>query len=73
MLHRQPYTITKSLQAMYAHLLPTWIRKLGPTLLLITYHDLAEPLKSVIWWRLAQFQAGWTVDDIGIQLAISSS
>ena len=47
MLHRQPYTITQSLQTIYAHLLPTWIRKLGPTLLLITCHDLAEPLKTV--------------------------
>src|SRR5690606_25763393 len=34
-------------QAMYAHLIPTWIRKLGPTLLLITCHDVAEPLKTV--------------------------
>jgi hypothetical protein len=32
---------------MYAHLLPTWIPQLGPTLLLITCHDLAEPLKTV--------------------------
>jgi SRSO17 transposase len=37
-------------QVMYAHLTPTWIRKLGPTLLLITCHDLAEPLKTVRYW-----------------------
>jgi hypothetical protein len=37
-------------QKLYAHLVPTWIRKLGPTLLLITCHDLDEPLKSVRYW-----------------------
>lgn len=34
-------------QKMYAHLTQTWIRKLGPTLLLITCHNLDQPLKSV--------------------------
>jgi len=37
-------------QKMYAHLLVTWIRKLGPTLLLITCHDPQEPLKTVRYW-----------------------
>jgi hypothetical protein len=37
-------------QKIYAHLLPIWIRKLGPTLVLITCHDLDEPLKSVRYW-----------------------
>jgi hypothetical protein len=37
-------------QKMYAYLVPTWIRKLGPTLLLITCHNLDEPLKSVRYW-----------------------
>jgi len=37
-------------QVMYAHLISTWIRKLGPTLLLITCHDLDEPLKTVRYW-----------------------
>jgi hypothetical protein len=37
-------------QKMYAHLIVTWIRKLGPTLLLITCHDLDEPLKTVRYW-----------------------
>jgi hypothetical protein len=37
-------------QTMYAHLVQTWIRKLGPTLLLITCHDPAEPLKTVRYW-----------------------
>ena len=37
-------------QKMYAHLVQTWIRKLGPTTLLITCHDLDQPLKSVRYW-----------------------
>jgi len=37
-------------QKMYAHLVVTWIRKLGPTLLLITCHDPDEPLKTVRYW-----------------------
>jgi len=37
-------------QQMYAHLIQTWIRKLGPTLVLITCHDPVEPLKSVRYW-----------------------
>lgn len=37
-------------QKMYAHLVVTWIRKLGPTLLLITCHDPNEPLKTVRYW-----------------------
>ena len=28
----------------------TWVRKLGPTLLLITCHNLDEPLKSIRYW-----------------------
>lgn len=30
---------SESGQKMYAHLIVTWVRKLGPTLLLITCHD----------------------------------
>jgi hypothetical protein len=37
-------------QTVYAHLVSTWVRKLGPTLLLITCHDLDEPLKSGRYW-----------------------
>jgi DDE superfamily endonuclease len=37
-------------QKMYAHLVVTWIRKLGPTLLLITCHDPQAPLKTVRYW-----------------------
>jgi hypothetical protein len=35
---------------MYAHLVQTWIRKLGPTLVLITCHNPDVPLKSVRYW-----------------------
>ena len=35
---------------MYAHLIPTWIRKLGPTALLITCHSLDGPPKQVRYW-----------------------
>jgi len=37
-------------QKMYAHRIQTWVRKLGPTLVLITCHDLDEPLKSIRYW-----------------------
>ena len=47
-------------QKVYAHLVPTWIRKLGPTLLLITCHDLDAPLKSVRYW-------GSTIMDLDAQ------
>jgi hypothetical protein len=50
-------------QKMYAHLLSTWIRKLGPTLLLITCHDLDEPLKTVRYW-------GSTVLDLAAQAMV---
>jgi len=48
---------------MYAHLIPTWVRKLGPTLLLITCHDLNEPLKTVRYW-------GSTVMDLDAQALV---
>lgn len=35
---------------MYAHLLLTWIRKFGPTLLLLTCHDRDIPRKSIRYW-----------------------
>jgi hypothetical protein len=37
-------------QKLYAHLVQTWVRKLGPTLVLITCHNLDEPLKSIRYW-----------------------
>ena len=51
-------------QTMYAHLIQTWIRKLGPTLLLITCHDPAEPLKTVRYW-------GSTVMDLDAQAMVT--
>lgn len=54
---------TEGGQKMYAHLVPTWIRKLGPTLLLITCHDRDEPLKTVRYW-------GSTVLDLAAQALV---
>ena len=34
-------------QKLYAHLVPTWVRELGPTLVLMTCHDPEERLKFV--------------------------
>lgn len=39
---------------MYAHAVCTWIYKLGPTLLLITCHDLDVPLQSTRYWGSRQ-------------------
>jgi hypothetical protein len=50
-------------QKMYAHPIVTWIRKLGPTLLLITCHDPDEPLKTVRYW-------GSTVLDLNTQALV---
>jgi hypothetical protein len=50
-------------QKMYVHLIVTWIRKLGPTLLLITCHDPDEPLKTVRYW-------GSTVLDLDVQALV---
>ena len=50
-------------QTMYAHLIPSWIRKLGPTLVLITCHDRDDPLKSVRYW-------GSTVLDLDAQALV---
>jgi len=49
---------------VYAHLVITWIRKLGPTLLLITCHDLDDPLKSIRYW-------GSTVLDLDAQALVN--
>jgi len=51
-------------QKMYAHLVVTWVRKLGPTLLLITCHDPKEPLKTVRYW-------GSTVLDLDAQALVN--
>jgi hypothetical protein len=41
-------------QKMQAHLLVTWIRKLGPALLLITRNDLDQPLQCARFWGSTQ-------------------
>ena len=45
---------------VYAHVVTTWIRKLGPTQLMITCHDPHTPLKSIRYW-------GSTVIDLDAQ------
>jgi len=37
-------------QTLYVHCLRTWVRKLGPTRLLITRHSLEEPRPNVRYW-----------------------
>lgn len=41
---------TQGGQVMYAHLVQTSIRGLGPTLVLVTCHSLEEPRKQVRYW-----------------------
>ena len=50
-------------QRLYAHLVATWVRKLGPTLLLITCHDLDAPHKTRRFW-------GSTVMDLEAQALV---
>ena len=47
-------------QNLYAHSIRSWVRKLGPTLILITCHDLDQPLKTIRYW-------GSTVLDLSAQ------
>ena len=51
-------------KTLYAHLIQTWVRKLGPTLLLITCHDRDAPLQSVRYW-------GSTVMDLTAQALVN--
>ena len=55
-------------QKMYAHLVQTWVRKLGPTLLLVTCHNPDQPLKSVRYWgsTLLNLDAQELVDILAI-------
>jgi hypothetical protein len=61
-------------QKMYAHLVSTWVRKLGPTLVLITCHNLDEPLKSVRYWgsTLLNLSAQAFVDILAIRWHIET-
>ena len=58
--HEVTWPSEKGGQKMYAHVICTWVRKLGPTLLMITCHDLDHPLKSIRYW-------GSTVLDLDAQ------
>lgn len=61
-------------QKVYAHLVSTWIRKLGPTLLLITCHDLEAPLKSVRYWgsTIMNLDAQEMVDILAIRWEVET-
>jgi hypothetical protein len=61
-------------QTMYAHLVQTWVRKLGPTLLLVTCHNPDEPLKSVRYWgsTMLDLQAQALVDILAIRWNIET-
>jgi hypothetical protein len=61
-------------QKMYAHLVPTWIRKLGPTLLLVTCHNLDQPLKSVRYFgsTLLDLEAQALVDILAVRWHIET-
>lgn len=61
-------------QKMYAHRVQTWVRKLGPTLVLITCHDLDEPLKSIRYWgsTLLTLSAQELVDTLAIRWHIET-
>lgn len=61
-------------QKMYAHRVQTWVRKLGPTLVLITCHDLDEPLKSMRYWgsTLLTLSAQELVDTLAMRWSIET-
>jgi hypothetical protein len=61
-------------QKIYAHLTQTWIRKLGPTLLLITCHNLDQPLKSVRYYSstLLDLEAQTLVDILAVRWHIET-
>jgi hypothetical protein len=61
-------------QPLYAHLLCTWIRKLGPTLLLITCRELDQPLKNIRYWgsTMMELKAQELVDLLAIRWEIET-
>lgn len=61
-------------QKLYAHRIQTWVRKLGPTLVLITCHDLDEPLKSIRYWgsTVLTLSAQELVDTLAIRWNIET-
>ena len=61
-------------QPLYAHRVQTWIRKLGPTLVLITCHDLDNPLQSIRYWgsTVLALEAQELVDTLAIRWNIET-
>jgi len=61
-------------QQMYAHLARTWVRKLGPTLVLITCHDPNAPTKTLRYWgsTLLDLTAQQMVDILAIRWEIET-
>jgi len=59
---------------VHAHLVRTWIRKLGPTLLLITCYDPCHPAQSVRFWGSTQLglDAQALVDILAIRWEIET-
>jgi len=59
---------------LYAQLVPTWIRKLGPSLVLITCHNPDEPLQSVRSWGSTQLdlEAQALVDILAIRWEVET-
>lgn len=57
---------------VYVHTVLTWIRKLGPTLLLITCHDLEDPAKSIRYWgsTLLEADAQTVINTLAIRWSI---
>ena len=61
-------------EKVYAHLVSSWIRKLGPTLILITCHDLDDPLKSIRYWgsTIMNLDAQAMVDILAIRWEVET-
>lgn len=61
-------------QKLYAHLVQTWVRKLGPTLVMLTCHNLDEPLKSIRYWgsTVLTLSAQELVDTLAIRWNIET-
>lgn len=57
---------------VYVHTVTTWVRKLGPTRLLITCHDLAQPAKSLRYWgsTLLAAEAQTIINHLAVRWAI---
>jgi hypothetical protein len=59
-------------QPTYGHVIRTHIRKLGPTLLLITCHDVHNPTKAIRYWgsTLLEADAQTTINLLAIRWSI---